>query len=406
MVSGNFRFGWLVSSTVALVLAALLLPRLVENLDAEELMVIQSVTGELHCYTDPGPQWQGLGRVTKYPRRATYEFNVTSREKDGSKLPDDTSKQLRFNDGGHADLYGSVNWEMPLDCPSVVSIHKNFGGPSGVASKAVTQMVDTAVYLSGPLMSSTESSGERRSELVQLINDQAQNGAYQMVAETTTKVDPVTREERTTTVARVAVDASGAPRRQQGSVLKQFGLKLLPLSITELRYDRVVEKQIAQRQEATTAVQISQAKARQAAQDAITAEENGKAAAAKAKWEQETIKAKEVTLAQQKLDVSTLAAKEAEQFKREQVLRGEAERKRLVMQADGALDAKLEAYKAVQAAWADAFAKHGGSMVPAVQMGGSVGATPTAAGNAQALVELLTARTAKDLALDLSQQKR
>jgi hypothetical protein len=391
MELGFVRLGSLVAAGIAVLAAIVATPQLVENQDAGELMVIQSLSGELNCYSEPGPQWQGLGKVTTYPRRASYDF-----------LAKDAGKKLRFNDGGHADLYGSVNWQMPTDCKSVLAIHREFQGPEGVSNKAVAQMVDTAIYLSGPLMSSTESSGERRSELVQLINDQAQNGPYQMRARTVETVDPVTKEVKTSTVSEIARDAAGLPLRQQGSILAQFGIKLLPLSIKELPYSSVVEAQIAQRQAATTQVQIAQAQARKAVQDAITAEENGKAAAAKAKWEQETVKAKEVTLAQQKLEVAALAAKEAEQFKREQILRGEgeAERRKLVMSADGALDAKLATYERVQANWATAFSKFPGGLVPQVQIG--AGQSSTSAGNAQTLVDLLTAKTARDLQLDAS----
>lgn len=82
---------------------------------------------------------------------------------------------------------------------------------------------------------------------------------------------------------------------------------------------------------------------------------------------------------------------------------GEAARKRLVMQADGALDKKLEAYKTVQGYWANAFKDFKGQMVPGVQMGGAGGNSTS---NTSALVDMLTAKTAKDLAVDLSNAGR
>jgi hypothetical protein len=48
-----------------------------ENLDANEVMVIQSpVSGDLTTFTDPGLKWQGWGKVTKYPRRSQYSFTL------------------------------------------------------------------------------------------------------------------------------------------------------------------------------------------------------------------------------------------------------------------------------------------------------------------------------------------
>jgi hypothetical protein len=75
------------------------------------------------------------------------------------------------------------------------------------------------------------------------------------------------------------------------------------------------------------------------------------------------------------------------------------ERKKLVMNADGALDKKLEAYKVVNAKYAEAIKNYQGAWVPSVIMGNSAG---TGANGGQALIDMLTAKTAKDLALDMS----
>jgi hypothetical protein len=394
----------LIAVVVGLLLLAVVMPNLVENLDASEVMVVQSLTGELNVYTTPGPKWQGAGKVTTYPRQAQYSFCSDNKGAlcEGANSP---SKKLRFNDGGHANLNGFVMWEMPLDEKSIIEIHKRFGSPESVQNRAVAKMIDGAVYLAGPLMSSTESSGSRRSELVQVINDQAENGVYVTHSENVTIIDPVTKEQKTDTVVKIAVNDNGTPKRQQGSVLAELNIKLQPLSISDLKYDDIVEKQIKQRQEATTAVQIAVANSIRAQQDAKTAEAQGQAKAATAKWAQEVIKATEVTKGEQAVAVATLEAKAAEQTKQAQILlgQGEAERKRLVMSADGALDKKLEAIVTINKNYADAIKEaKPGAWTPSVVMGSNGGN----AGGATALVDLLTARAAKDAGVDLSVVKR
>jgi hypothetical protein len=388
------RITWLAVAVLMLPLSMYLTFSLVENLGASQIMVVQSPTGNLSVYTDPGPQFQGFGTVTKYPRRDTYEFNT-----DGKV---DNCKQIRFNDGGHAKLCGSVSWEMPLEPESILKIHKAFGSTAGIETAAVSKMIDSAVYLAGPLMSSTESSGERRADLVQYINDQAEKGVYVTHVITKDVVDPLSGQKRETLSTEIMRDAAGLPKRQQSSLLADFNINLLPISISELKYDKIVEDQIAQRQKATTEVQIAQANARKAEQDAITTEAKGRATAAEARWKQETIKAQAVTEGQQKLEVATLGAKEAEQYKREQILRGEgdSQRKQLVMNADGALDQKLEAYKEVNAKYAAAIATaQPGAWTPVTQMGGSGG---TGATNASTLIDLFTAKAARDLGIDMA----
>ena len=401
----NIRFGLIGVALLGFIGAVIVIPNMVETLDASEIMVIQSPMGALTVYTEPGPYFQNFGKVTKYPRQAQYSFcsvaPVPGQAETSCEGSTTIAKRLRFNDGGHANLNGSVNWEMPLDKESIINIHKKFGSAAGVESRAVGKMLDAAVYLAGPLMSSTESSGARRGQLVQYINDQAENGVYMTSVRNITEKD-AGGNDVTSAVTEIQHNTKGQPMRQQGSILSAFSIKLLPLSISDLKYDDVVEKQIAQRQNATTAVQISRANATRAEQDAITVEAEGKATAAKTKWTQEAINAKEIAEAEKAVKVAELGAMEAEQFKREQILRGEGEaaRKRAVMMADGALDKKLEAYKAVQGYWANAFRDFKGSMVPGVQMGGASGGN--SATGTQSLMDLLTAKTAKDLALDLT----
>ena len=368
-----------------------------ENLKATEVMLVQApLSGEITCYITPGTKYQGFGEVIKFPRRATYDFSV---DEDSVS---DNSKKLRFNDGGHANLYGSVSWEMPTDCTKIIEIYRTFTNTDGVVSSGVAKMVDLSIYLSGPLMSSTESSGERRAELVQLINDQAQNGVYQTSTRQAEVVDQITGEKRPVAQIEILKDASGNPKRQQGSILSAYGLTLLPISIKELRYDHTVEAQITERQKATTMVQIAKANASKAQQDAITIEAQGQATAAAERWKQEAIKAQQITLAQQNLEVQKLKTLEAEQYRVEQIRRGEgdAERRRLVMNADGALDQKVAAYIEVQKMWASAFSKFTGQMVPQVVMGGT--GTTTSGNTMQNFVDLLSAKAARDLGVDMN----
>lgn len=386
-------------SALLLILGLFSIGNVVENLKATDVMVIQApFSGKLTCYTTPGTKYQGFGDVIKFPRRSSYDFSEDST--DGGM---DNSKKIRFNDGGHANLYGSVSWQMPTDCGKIIEIYKEFTNTQGVISNGIEKMVDLSIYLSGPLMSSTESSGERRAELVQLINDQAQLGVYQTSTRQVEVLDQITGEKKLVAAVEILKDSAGQPKRQQGSILISYGLTLLPISIKELKYDNTVEAQITERQKATTMVQIAKANAAKAQQDAITIEAQGQAAAASARWEQEAIRATAVTLAQQNLDVQKLKTQEAEQYRIEQIRRGEgdSERRRLVMSADGALEQRGQMWLQAQTIWAEAFAKHSGPMVPSIVFG-AAGGQVTAGNTMQNFVELMTVKAARDLGVDMT----
>ncbi len=152
-------------------------------------------------------------------------------------------------------------------------------------------------------------------------------------------------------------------------------------------------------------VQTSIAEAKQAEQRKLTVEAEGAATAAQAKWKQETIKAQQVTEAQQRLEVARLDNEAAEQTRQAtiKVAQGEAEARRMKMQADGALEQKLKAYVEVNHGYAQAIQNYKGNWVPTIATGGGSAA---AGSGAQALIDMLTVKTAKELGMDATPGSR
>lgn len=359
-----------------------------QNVDANEVVVIQApASGKLSVYNSPGVKWQGMGKVTVYHKLETYNFVIP----------------VRFNDGGHGEINGSVNYELPLDADHMVSLHTKYGSQEAIQKDLVETVVNKSVYMTGPLMSSKESYAEKRTSLILYIEDQIKNGVYATGQKEVKVKDPVTGLEKTVTVVEIQQDKDGAFRRQEESVLNSYGIKTSNFAVSKLPYDEAVENQIKQQQELAMKVQTAMASSKEAEQRAITAAKEGEANAATAKWAQEVIKAKVVTEAQQEYEVSKLQALSAEQTKRKEILLGEGEatRRRLVMSADGALEKKLAAYVETQKMWADAMSKMTQPLVPQI-MSGAMGA----AGNAATqFMELIGIKAAKDLALDIKAKK-
>jgi hypothetical protein len=386
-------------SAVVAAIALLSLPQLVENVDARDIVVIQSpVSGDLAVFTEPGWKWQGFGKVTTYPRRDQFSFSSSA---DQGK-PVDESISTRFNDGGHGNVSGTMNWQMPLKTESIISLHKDFGSVGAIEQQLIRTAMQKVIYNVGPTMSSTESSAEKRPEIPKYIDDQLVNGPYLTKTVQVTQKDAISGQDKQVAVVQIAMNDKGQPMRESKSQISEYGLILQPVSINKIAYDATVEKQITERQNATTQVQISIANAKRAEQEAITTEQQGKANAAKAKWEQEVVNAKTIADAQAKITIADANVKEAEAFKKSETLRGEGEanRKRLVMEADGQLDKKLDAIVKINSLYAEAIkSAQPGAWSPQVVMGGS----GTSGGqNATNLVDLMTAKTARELGVDLS----
>ena len=72
------------------------------------------------------------------------------------------------------------------------------------------------------------------------------------------------------------------------------------------------------------------------------------------------------------------------------------------MQADGALERKLQTYEKVQQLWADAFANYQGDLVPKIQTG-SEGSGSNAGLD---FMEVMGAKAAMDLSIDMNVKKQ
>lgn len=232
-----------------------------------------------------------------------------------------------FNDASDGMIFGSLRVKLPTDVEHLSRIQTDYNGMERLMNDLVKQTVTKVIYASGPLMSAFESYAEKKNDLIEYITDQLNNGVYKTTVKTEEVTDALTGEVKKVKVATLIEDenAPGGYKRSESSPFKYYGIEIGQVSVSKIDYSEKVQKQIAQQQEANMLIQTSKAKASAAVQEAIRAEEEGKAKAAQAKWAQEQIKATEVTKAEQEKEVSRLAAEKAEFDKKKVIAQGEAE---------------------------------------------------------------------------------
>lgn len=304
---------------IALILLCMI-GKLGEDVNNEQIVVNQfPFTGKMEYWTTPGFKWQGFGKTTTYFKTQQLWFNEESGE--NATIP------VIFNDASNGKIYGSLRVKLPTDPKYLARIQTDYNGMDRLMNDLVRPTVVKVVYASGPLMSAFESYAEKKNDLIEYITDQLNNGVYKtMVAEQVT-IDPLTDEEKLVKVASLVKDstAPGGYRRSESSPFAYYGLEIGQVAVSKIDYEDKVNKQIEQQQQANMLVQTSKAKSIAARQESIRAEEEGKAVAMKAKWEQEKEKAIAVTKAQQEFEVAAFEAKKAAEVAQKIKAEGEAE---------------------------------------------------------------------------------
>lgn len=295
-----------------------------EDVKNEQIVVNQyPFSGEMSYWTSPGWKWQWFGRTTTYYK--TQQFWFGGKDLDGESHG--SPIKVIFNDASIGYIYGSLRVELPTDVEHLQRIQTAYNGMERVMNDLVAQNVVKVIYASGPLMSAFESYAEKKNDMVAYITDQLTNGIYKTTVSEDVIIDALTGEEKKIKVASLVPDenAPGGWKRSEKSPFTAYGVKIDQVSISEITYDDKVNQQIQTQQQANMSIQTKKAEALAAQQDAIKAEAEGKAAAAKAKWEQEKVKATEVTKAEQEREVARLAAEKAEFDKKRIIAEGEAE---------------------------------------------------------------------------------
>ena len=283
-----------------------------EDVKNEQIVVNQyPFTGKLEYWTTPGFKWQWFGKTTHYYKTNQLWFGSDNEEGNrmGNPIP------VIFNDASDGLIYGSLRVKLPTDVTYLSRIQTDYNGMDRLMQDLVRPTVNKVIYASGPLMSAFESYAEKKNDLIEYITDQLNNGVYKTTVKIIESVDPITGEKKTVKVAALIPDenAPGGYKRSEVSPFSYYGLEIGQVAVSKIDYSDKVKAQIAQQQEANMMVQTSKAKTLAAQQEAIRAEETGKAAAMEAKWQQEKIKAVEVTKAEQEFEVARLAALKAKE---------------------------------------------------------------------------------------------
>jgi regulator of protease activity HflC (stomatin/prohibitin superfamily) len=385
---------------VSIILVVFFWGHITETNKAGYVQVKQAaISGKLSCRMEPGLYGQWFGDIHTYPIAGTYDFN--------DETQGDTAKDqrlpTRFSDGTPADVSGSVRVVMPTVCEELLSLHNEYKSFNGVMDRLVDKVVRKAIFSTGSHMTAAQSYAERRPEVQTIAEEQVAFGVFQVEETSETTVDELTGQETTIKmVKKISCDTvddtclNGYFRQE--SPFMRHGITATNFVIDGIQYKGNVLAQIEAQRKARMDVITEQAEAGKAKARAERAEAEAEAAIAETRATEEVSKTQLIVRAEAKKEQADLDAEAAAAEKQANILRGqgEAERKRLVMQADGALEKKLDAYIETQKVWAEAYKTRS---VPQVVMGGSNGDTDS---STQDFIDLMTMQTAKDLSLNMS----
>jgi hypothetical protein len=375
--------------------------------DAGNRTVVERTNGQQIVQFAPGIFYAGFfAKEKEWPNQisVTYQESKPKLEIEDNGI-EVGQIMIRFSDATTADVRGITQFILPSDEKEMILIHNTHRTPQSLVVKRLAPYTKECLQSSAQLMSSEKHYGGGRAQMAQDFLDQLKEGVYLLVTEENLVFDSLENEKKRVYQTEIQFDKkTNTPKRKLSSI-KEYGITVADAAITDVDYENKVDEKLVKIIDAVTKSSISKQELMTAQQQTLTAKAKGEQALVEIEYQQKQEQTKQVVEAQTKVKVAEQdklqqkiayegAILEAKKIK--ELADANAYERQRIMQADGALEMKLKAQVEVQKVWADAFSKYTGAVVPQIQTGGG----PTTNG-ALNFMDIMTAKTAKDFALDL-----
>lgn len=374
--------------------------------DAGNRTVVERTNGEQIVQFAPGIFYAGFfAKEKEWPNQisVTYQENAAKLELEDNGI-EVGQIMIRFSDATTANVKGITQFILPSDEKEMILIHNTHRTPQSLVVKRLAPYTKECLQSSAQLMSSEKHYGGGRAQMSQDFMDQLKEGVFLLKTEENTVFDSLAGEKKRVYETEVQLDSKLLPKRKLSSI-KEYGITVADAAITDVDYEEQVDQKLTKIIDAVTKSSISKQELMTAQQQTLTAKAKGEQALVEIEYQQKQEQTRQVVEAETRVkvaeqdklqqriayDASILEAKKIKELADAQ---GYARSR--IMQADGALEMKLKAQVEVQKVWAEAFSKYTGAIVPQFQTGGGVSTN-----GALNFMDIMTAKTAKDFALDM-----
>lgn len=393
---------------ITLILGVILNPFSIN--DGGERIVVQRTDGTQFVRFQTGIFYSGFfATETIWPNQISVLYQADTPDLDLEDNGIEIGKiKIMFNDGTTANVKGITQFVLPSDEKEMVLIHNTHRTPQSLVTKRLATFTKECLQSSAQLMSSGKHYGGGRAQMSQDFLDQLRNGVYLSSTEEKIVYDSVEKEKKRLYVTEVKIDkASGQPKRK-ASAIAEYAISVADASIIDAEYEDKVQQKLAKIIDAATKSEVSRQELMTAQQQALTAKAKGEQELVEIEYKQRQEQTKQVVAAQTKVEVAKqdklqqqiqYEASILEAKKRREIADVAAYEKRTTIQANGALELKLQTWLMSQQYWADAFGKYTGNVSPQIISGG--GYSPGGNNAAASFMEIMASKAAKDLALDM-----
>ena len=405
--------------------------------DSGKCTHVQTIFGSEARTCDTGWYFSGWGRTTEYPHYITVSNTVNEDSNTfGSSINQPYS--VRMSDNWNGDITQNTRFAIPQDEVQFMNMHHTFRGPDKLIQTTLKPAVNSSLDSVANLFSMEEYyAGGKRDQFKTEYKDAVEKGravvkqvvvdGLSLESEVKASANDLTEDTSNTNnraarkiIMEKVTDDKGIVHREEHDYAK-YGISVSSAIVENLDPDDKFEGQIQDRKLSASKRMVAQEQRKEQEEQRLLAIQTGQTQIAKRQaeaqveqiqktTEAETAKKLIIIQAEQAKAQATIATETAKlQLEKAKIdseatktlADAEAYSKKAIIMADGALEKKLAAYVSTQQAWADAASK----MNVPQQLFGNTGGTNVAGSTVEQFMQLMTVKSAKDLAIDLDVKK-
>lgn len=380
--------------------------------------------GQRAVINAPGPTLKWYGEVIDFKAVNTVKYTTSKEQesitqgKQGTMSAIVPPVNIRFNDAVNADVSFTARFRLPTDKIKFKKMAKEFRSQDNLIKSIQIPIGREIARNAGRMYSAQEYISGKGGDFENYIDDQMRHGIIMLdtkeervgdkdesVIDSTQRKISDKRSIRYTVNPRL--DSTGAFIRKSHG-LTEYGIEVAQVTVENVEPEDKFKKMLALQRDAAAQASIEKQNTQKAEykKQRVIAEGETEKATIRINKEKEQIDiliTGETQKKQAQLTFETNAIElkgariQAQTIK--ELADAESYKKAKIFKADGALKQKLAAYVNVNARYATALENTKAHLVPTTVIGGSGNGGNS--NNATALINMLTAKTAKDLSLEI-----
>lgn len=375
---------------------------------------VQYKTGTQVAIIDKsGPKLKLYGEVMDFKTVNTVKFTLNTNSPVSGIVP---PIDIRFNDAVKADVSLTARFALPTDEKTFIKMAKEFRSQENLIHSLMIPTGREVTRNAGRMLSAQAYISGKGGDFENYVDDQMRNGIILLntreerfaMNENITQDDErkISQSQTIRYIVEPRIDSATGKFIRKSHSFNLYNINVTQVIVENVEPETKFKEMLNQQRDAAAQANIEKQKAQQAEyekQRVIAQGESDKAKIRVTK-EQEQIQIltdSETAKKKAKIQVETeklaFEAAKLQAMTTKELADAEAYQKAKVFKADGALEKKLAAYERVNAGYADAIKHTKAQLVPTTIIGAGNNST-----NSTALIDMLTAKTAKELAIDIN----